>query len=91
MNRLARFLAVLLRQSLSIAALGLVVAALYVSLGRQLVPLVAEYRLQAQDKAAELLAMPVRLGRLEGRWQGLAPQLLAHDVLLGEQYPPMTS
>ena len=56
MNRLARFLAVLLRQSLSIAALGLVVAALYVSLGRQLVPLVAEYRLQAQDKAAELLA-----------------------------------
>lgn len=84
MNRLARFLAVLLRQSLSIAALGLVVAALYVSLGRQLVPLVAEYRLQAQDKATELLAMPVQLGRLEGRWQGLAPQLLAHDVLLGE-------
>lgn len=84
MNRLARFLAVLLRQSLSIAALGLVVAALYVSLGRQLVPLVAEYRLQAQDKAAELLAMPVQLGRLEGRWQGLAPQLLVHDVLLGE-------
>ncbi|EIK54294.1 hypothetical protein YO5_04167 [Stutzerimonas stutzeri TS44] len=84
MNRLARFLAVLLRQTLSIAALGLVVAALYVSLGRQLVPLVAEYRLQAQDKAAELLAMPVQLGRLEGRWQGLAPQLLAHDVRLGE-------
>lgn len=83
MNRLARFLAALLRQTLSVAALVLVVAALYVSLGRQLVPLVAEYRLQAQEKAAAVLGMPVALGRLEGRWEGFAPQLLAHDVLLG--------
>ena len=84
MNRLAVFLITLSRQLLWIGAAGLVLAALYVSLGRQLVPLVAEYRAQVQERAQQLLAMPVTLGRLEGRWEGFAPRLLAHDVLLGE-------
>ncbi|MDC6711190.1 hypothetical protein, partial [Leclercia adecarboxylata] len=59
-------------------------AALYVSLGRQLVPLVAEYRADVEDKARQALDMPVTLGRLEGEWQGFSPRLLAHDVLPGE-------
>ena len=44
MNRLAAFLVTLSRQLFWVAAFGLILAALYVSLGRQLVPLVAEYR-----------------------------------------------
>ncbi|MCW3149818.1 YhdP family protein [Stutzerimonas stutzeri] len=84
MNRLVSVLGSVLRQLLLVGALGLVAAAFYVSLGRQLVPLVAEYRQEAQNKAAELLSMPVTLGRLEGHWEGFAPRLLAHDVLLGE-------
>jgi uncharacterized protein (TIGR02099 family) len=59
-------------------------AALYVSLGRQLVPLLAEYRSEVQSKAGEALRMPVSIGSLEGRWQGFAPVLLAHDVLIGD-------
>lgn len=84
MSRLLAFVLAFLRRSLWLGAIGLVLLAFYVSLGRQLVPLVAEYRLEAQDKARELLNMPVALGKLEGRWEGFSPRLLAHDVVLGE-------
>lgn len=84
MNRLAAFLLTLSRQLFWIIACGLILAAFYVSLGRQLVPLVAEYRAEVQEKAQAALGMPITLGRLEGRWEGFAPRLLAHDVLLGE-------
>ena len=73
-----------LRRLLGLVAVGLMLVALYVSLGRQLVPLVAEYRLEVQDKAQEMLGMPLSIGRLEGRWRDFTPQLLAHDVVLGE-------
>jgi uncharacterized protein (TIGR02099 family) len=83
MAGLARWFAAALRWALGLFALGLVLAALYVSLGRELVPLVAEYRQEAEHKARVMLGMPLRIGRLEGRWQGFAPLLIAHDVQLG--------
>lgn len=83
MSRLLAVVLVFLRRCLWLSAIGLMLLALYVSLGRQLVPLIAEYRLEVQDKARELLNMPVALGKLEGRWGGFAPQLLAQDVILG--------
>ena len=52
MNRLAAFLVTLSRQLFWVAAFGLILAALYVSLGRQLVPLVAEYRTELQERCA---------------------------------------
>lgn len=73
-----------LRWSLGICALFLVLAALYVSLGRELVPLVAEYRAEAEEKASAALGRPLRIGSLEGRWHGLAPLLIVHDLMLGE-------
>lgn len=84
MAAMARWFATLLRWGLGLCALALVLAAFYVSLGRELVPLVAEYRLEAEDKARAALAMPVQVGALEGLWQGFAPLLTAHDVQLGE-------
>lgn len=84
MSRLLTLVLGFLRRSLWLAAISLMLLALYVSLGRQLLPLVAEYRLEAQDKARALLDVPVSIGRLEGRWEGLSPRLLAHDVILGE-------
>ncbi|AZD06359.1 putative exported protein [Pseudomonas chlororaphis] len=79
-----RFLAALTRWGLGLCALLLVLTALYVSLGRELTPLVAEYRAEVQAKAQEALGMPVQIGRLEGSWSGFSPILLAHDVSVGE-------
>jgi uncharacterized protein (TIGR02099 family) len=84
MQALARWAALLLRTAQGLCALALVLAALYVSLGRELVPLVAEYRLEAEDKASAALAMPVQIGALEGLWHGFSPVLIAHDVAVGE-------
>ncbi|UTW06754.1 YhdP family protein [Pseudomonas benzenivorans] len=84
MDGLARGVAALLRWTLACCALLLVLAALFVSLGRELVPWVAEYRLQAEDQGRAALGLPLAIGRLEGRWQGFAPLLIAHDLRVGE-------
>ncbi|WP_085694954.1 MULTISPECIES: YhdP family protein [unclassified Pseudomonas] len=84
MERLTRILAALTRWGLGLCALALVLMALYVSLGRELAPLVAEYRADVEQKAAAALGMPLRIGELEGDWNGFAPILLAHDVTVGE-------
>lgn len=84
MARLTRVFGVLIRLGLGACALFLVLTALYVSVGRQLVPLIAEYRFDVQAKVRTALDMPLSIGRLEGRWSGFAPVLLAHDVIVGE-------
>ncbi|GAB7533553.1 YhdP family protein [Pseudomonas sp. 3A(2025)] len=81
---LPRLMAVLTRWGLSLCALLLVLAALYVSLGRQLTPMLAEYRVDVETRAQAALDMPLSIGSLEGRWSGFAPVLLAHDVMIGE-------
>ena len=67
MERLTRFFAALTRWGLGLCALVLVLTALYVSLGRELTPLIAEYRVEVQNKARETLGMPLTIGSLEGR------------------------
>ncbi|MHC6227198.1 YhdP family protein [Pseudomonas sp. X10] len=84
MERLIRVLGALTRWGLGFCALLAVLVALYVSLGRQLVPLVAEYRADAQVKAEQALGLPVHIGALEGSWSGLAPVLRVRDVQVGE-------
>ncbi len=84
MQRFVRLIATLLRWGLYVCATGLIVAALYVSVGRLLVPMVADYRLQAEDRVREATGLPVSIGSLEGSWRGLAPLLVAHDVQVGE-------
>ena len=83
MERLTRILAALTRWGLGLCALVLVLMALYVSLGRELTPLVAEYRTDIEDKASAALGMPLQIGELEGNWSGFAPILLARDVMVG--------
>jgi uncharacterized protein (TIGR02099 family) len=84
MGRLTRFLGALTRWGLGLAALLLVLMALYVSLGRQLTPLVAEYRADIETKASAALGMPLAIGALDGRWSGFVPVLVARDVALGQ-------
>ncbi|HEN8799667.1 TPA: TIGR02099 family protein [Pseudomonas putida] len=84
MGRLTRVLVALTRWGLGICALLAVLVALYVSLGRELVPLVAEYRADVESKAGQALGLPVHVGALEGHWSGLAPVLRVRDLQLGE-------
>lgn len=84
-SQVGRGLARLLRLVLILCGLALVVLALYVSLGRELVPLVAEYQSELEARGQAALGMPLRIEHLEGRWQGLAPMLVARDVSLGEE------
>lgn len=83
MARLTQVAGALVRWSLGACALCLVLLALYVSLGRQLLPLVGDYRPELVAKAGQALGMPVSIGRLEGAWSGLAPVLVAGEVTLG--------
>ena len=55
MGRLTRVLVALTRWGLGLCALLAVLVALYVSLGRELVPLVAEYRADVESKAEQAL------------------------------------
>ncbi|HCD6622363.1 TPA: TIGR02099 family protein [Pseudomonas aeruginosa] len=74
----------LLRIVLGLCALVLVLLALYVSLGRQLVPLVAEYRQQLEDEAGKQLGIPVRIAELTGSWRGFEPLVVARDIQVGD-------
>ncbi len=84
MERLIRLFTTLIRWGLGLCTLALVVTALYVSLGRELTPLVAEYQAEVEAKVQEAIGLPVHIGSLEGRWSGFSPILLAHDVSVGE-------
>jgi len=84
MDRLTRILAALTRWGLGLCALALVLMALYVSLGRELTPLVAEYRGEVETRGRDALGMPLQIGELKGNWSGFAPILSAHDVTVGE-------
>lgn len=75
----------LLRLCLTLLAVGLVLAALYVSLGRELAPLFADYRESLERRAGEILGTPLRIGRLGARMNGFLPELVAHDIVLGEE------
>ncbi|WAF86993.1 TIGR02099 family protein [Metapseudomonas otitidis] len=84
MARQGLLLVTLLRTLLALCALGLVLAALYVSLGRQLMPMVAEYRDDLRTRASDALGQDVEIGALEGSWQGFAPVVVARDVVIGQ-------
>ncbi|QAX81863.1 YhdP family protein [Candidatus Pseudomonas adelgestsugas] len=83
MKRLIRFFVTWIHCGLNLCALLLVLAAVYVSLGRELVLLVAEYRTEIEVKAQTIMKMPVYISSLEGRWRGFMPILLAHNVVIG--------
>ena len=74
----------LLRWGLWLLAGVLIVAALYVSLGRQLAPLVAEYRVEIEQQLQATLQQEIKIEQLEGGWRGFSPLLTARYVTLGE-------
>ncbi|WP_426149803.1 YhdP family protein [Pseudomonas sp. DC3000-4b1] len=83
MARLTQVTGALVRWGLGGCALYLILLALYVSLGRQLLPMVGDYQPALADKVSQALGLPVSIGRVEGSWVGLSPALVAQDLTLG--------
>ncbi len=63
-------------------ALLLILIALFVQLGRELLPMVAEYRPQIALQMSDQLGMDVSIGAIEGIWEGLSPRLSLTDVVV---------
>ena len=58
----------------------LVLAALYVGLGRQLTQNINDYRPQIEQQLSELLGQEVLIGSLSSRWNWLNPTIVARDL-----------
>ncbi len=67
---------------LALCALLLVLLALYVSLGRLLIPLVSNYAPAIEQQLSQRFSAPVRMGAVEGRWNRLNPGLSLQQVQL---------
>lgn len=63
----------------------LVLMALYVSAGRQLVPLLADYKDSLGQRLESELGMAVSIGTLTGEWLQFAPRFVLEDLVIGEQ------
>lgn len=83
MSRLGALLAWLVRTCLVLMFSLLVLVAVYVSLGRELMPFAADYRGEVEEQA-RALGLPLQVGRLEARWRWLGPELLGHELVVGE-------
>ncbi len=83
MIALLRLFNTLLRWSLLGIAGLLILAALYVSVGRQFTPLVAEYREQIEQQLQQRLQQDIHIEQLQGTWSGFSPKLEARDVSIG--------
>lgn len=78
-----------IRWMIGTVAVLIIVLALIVSIGRQLIPLVAEYRADVEARIAEATGIPTHIGALQGDWHGLAPRIVATDVQLGDGDNPV--
>ena len=84
MNVALRTLNGLLRWGLWLVTALLIFAALYVSVGRQFTPLMAEYREEIQQQLQERLQQKIQIEQLKGGWSGFSPLLEARYVTLGD-------
>ena len=74
----------LVRWALWSLAVVLILAAVYVSLGRQLMPVVEQYRSELEQQLQERFEQAIYLEELEGGWRGFSPLLTARHVTFGE-------
>ena len=81
MKRLFDFLWV---QAWLTGVVALVMLALYTSAGRQLIPLVANYKTDLEVLLSEQLEMPVSIESMQGDWEWFSPLVLVDGVRLGE-------
>ncbi len=68
------------------SAFLIILFAIYVSVGRQVVPLVSNYRLEVAGILSQQLGTSVTIGQMEGYWSGVVPALQLVDVYAGPDF-----
>ena len=83
--RTSRALAASVLRALTILLLIMLVGlALYVSIGRQLTPRVADYKGWLEQRLGQELGMNVSIGELSGEWLQFSPRFVLEDLRLGD-------
>ncbi|MEX0738737.1 MAG: YhdP family protein [Pseudohongiella sp.] len=70
----------MLQVSFTVLLVMLVALALYVSLGRQLAPMVGNYTGVVEQRLSQMLDADVRIGSIEGDWERFGPRFIVHDL-----------
>lgn len=65
----------------------LLILAVYVSLGRQLLPYVGNYHADIETQLSERLGQQLRFANIEGSWRRFNPILTLHDVAISSPQP----
>lgn len=76
------------RQLLTWSLTALVLLAAFVGLGRQLMPLVADYKGDVEARLSAEAGVPVRIQTLRGEWEKLTPHLVAEGIELRDPRQP---
>lgn len=75
---------------LTLALIVLVLVAIVVGLGRQLMPAISDYRGMAEARLSRAIGVPVRVEAISGRWQGMGPYILIEGLSLRDPAAPST-
>ncbi|MDO8272369.1 MAG: DUF3971 domain-containing protein, partial [Gammaproteobacteria bacterium] len=79
---IANLLKKTLSSLLTTCVVMLLLLAVYVSLGRQLLPYAVNYRADVESRLEAAIGQQVRIGSLSGSWNGLNPLLSLQQVLI---------
>lgn len=79
---IANLLKKTLSSLLTTCVVMLLLLAVYVSLGRQLIPYAVNYRADIESRLSAEIGQQVRIGALSGSWNGLNPLLSLQQVLI---------
>ncbi|MCG8610544.1 MAG: hypothetical protein MI864_08410 [Pseudomonadales bacterium] len=71
--------------------LAVVLAALYVILGRQFLPVISHYSDDLEQQLSTLLGTPVQIGELSGSWVGLNPVIKVEQLYVLDKLTRSTS
>lgn len=66
-------------------ATWLVFAALVLTLRYAVLPKIGDYQGEIERLASQAVGQPVKIGRIEARWQGLNPDLVLDDVVISDR------
>jgi len=76
------------RQLLTWSLVALLLLACWVGLGRELMPLVANYKGNLEVQLSARVGVPVHIQSLRGEWDGLAPYFVAEGIELRDPKQP---